>query len=191
MTTATRRVRPTTDQAQTGPAAPSNDETNATAHAKPLPDCETLLVGALLDGGATTATKVLRLVHDDDLADPHYRAILTAIRDAATAGESGVPAVSSRLMQSGVSGGPQGRLVNLRLLDAVTSGAIGLAAWDYAADVVECSQLRLLAGLCQVADAAATLATRDRTRYVLGYVRGIVTATTRVAELRQRSGGTD
>lgn len=98
MTTATRRVRSTTGQGQTGPAAPSQDEANATAHTSTLPDCETLLVGALLDAGPVTASKVTALVRDDDFADPHNRVILAAIRDAATAGESRMPAVVVRCM---------------------------------------------------------------------------------------------
>ena len=192
MTTATRRVRPITSQSmRTGPGVASTDEINATAPTATLPDCETLLVGALLDAAAATVRKVLRLVEDDDLADPFHRAILGAIREAAALGEAGVPAVSSRLLQSGVYGTEHGKPIQRRLVDAATSGAIGLAAWPYAADVVENAQLRALAGLCEVGEAATTLATRDRTKYVLAYINRLAKLTSRLLELRRHSGGID
>jgi hypothetical protein len=191
MTTATRRARSNTDQAQTGPATASPDAINATAHTKALPDCETLLVGALLDAGAATVTKVLQWVEDTDLADPFQRAILAAIREAAAAGEAGVPAVNSRLLQAGIYGTEHGKPIQRRLVDAATSGAVGLAAMSYAADVVEQAQLRGLTGLCEVGEAATGLATRDRTTYLLGYVTRLNKLTSRLLELRKRSGGTD
>lgn len=181
---------------QTAPGATSPDETKgngdiADATITTIPDAEKLLIGSLLDAGPDTVAKVVAMVHDDDLADPHHRSILAAIRAAAGEGEAGVPAVSSRLLQSGVYGGPQGRLVQRRLLDAATAGAVGLAARSLAADVLECAQLRQLAGLCQVADAATTLPTAQRVQYVIGYVRGIIATTTRLTGLRQRTGVTE
>lgn len=191
MTTKLMPGRSTSRQAtQTAPGDTSQDDSNGNADATAtatVPDAEKLLIGALLDAGPVTVSKVLAWVNDDDLADPFYRAILAAIRDAAADGEAGVPAVNSRLMQSGLLGTAHGKPVQRRMVDAATSGACGLAARQYAADVVEHAQLRLLAGLCQVADAAATLPTTERVRYVLGYVGGLVKATTRVSELRQRA----
>jgi hypothetical protein len=179
---------------RTAPGKTSSDEVHGNSDiadmaTSAVTDAEKYLVGSLLDAGATTASRVLNLVNDDDLSDPFYRVIVAAIRDAANGGEAGVPAVNSRLLQSGVYGGSQSRVVKGRLLDAATSGACGLAAGQYAADVVEQAQLRVIAGLHQVADAAVGLPTGQRTKYVTGYVTGLVRLASRLSALRQRAGG--
>jgi hypothetical protein len=155
-----------------------------------IPDAETLLLGALLDCRPATVTEIQRFVQDDDLADPFRRRLLAAIRQAADDNEAGVPAVSRRLMQSGSYGTQHGKPLQRNLIDAATCGACGLASWQYAADVVELAQLRLLTGCGDVGSAAATLPTHDRLRYVTAYVDGLAGVTARLTELRRRSGGT-
>ena len=107
----------------------------------PLPDAETLCIGALLWSLPDDAAAVLALVTDDDIASPAMAAVLAVIRESAAAGGSYTPAlVLDRLVCRGAAR-PE---VRKALADAVTSGAASAPEplRDYAAAVVAASLRR-------------------------------------------------
>lgn len=99
----------------------------------PHPSADVLLVGALLWSDPDAAVDVLRLVHDDDLADPPTAAVLAAVRSRADTGRPlGPQLVLDELRRIGQLRGS----VPDRLRDATTCGAVAEQARDLAAAVV-------------------------------------------------------
>lgn len=123
----------------------------------PVPEIDTLLVGALMYAPAAEVNQVLEFVHDDDLNWP-IAPVLSAVRRLAEAGVRPAPQlVADELRRAGALD----RRIAVALADASTSGASGCAARHYAAASVAASLRRRVESTGHALTAASAEAAED------------------------------
>lgn len=149
----------------------------------PHPDTAVLLIGSLL--WASPASKspegfdtadVLRMLHDDDVADPATATVLAAVRRLSESGQSGPQLVYDELRRLGEFCGD----VPERLQAAVTSGATPEQARPLAAAVVADSLRR------RVESAGAALSSAAVTAVEAALAPMVATAAATVADAARR-----
>lgn len=148
------------------------------------PGIETLLVASLMWTPRADRAEILALVADDDLASPHLRTVLAALRGMVAGGAH----VSPQLLLSRLSRDGAARPVLTAVLDATTSGAATDAARQYAAAVVAAAvRRRTESAGTALLDAAAHAAEADLADLAARAAAPITDAAQRLARLE---GGT-